>query len=266
MDRQTFLANLLESKNVVRLGKGWSYCSICRENFGDQSDGIEEPEVQVYLPCHKTHTMGSHCITKWLEHNNTCPICRHELFPAEVTELDEDEEFYRFADYYGYEETDHEYSPYPEIQSFYDLPAGEHSIVTADALERTNAEDIMTGINRFPVWRARRSRETPRPIEPRRRQRNVASPAQRRCVATKANCSQCTYKAHAGFQTCGIAAHRRQDPQYSSREALRPSELRSAQGRQRDFASPAQRQRRQLRSARRCRQRDFTSPAQRRRR
>ena len=91
MDRQIFLAKLLESKNVKPLGKGWSHCSICRENFGDQSDGIGEPEVQVSLPCHKTHTMGSYCITKWLEQHNTCPICRKELFPVEVVELDEDD-------------------------------------------------------------------------------------------------------------------------------------------------------------------------------
>ena len=120
MDRQTFLTKLLESKNVVRLGKGWSHCSICKEKFGDQSDGIGEPEVQVSLPCHKRHTMGSYCIIKWLEQHNTCPICRQELFPAEVAEDGGDED-----DEDDEEDEDDEYDEYDSDGwdlTFDDLP------------------------------------------------------------------------------------------------------------------------------------------------
>lgn len=92
MDRQTFLAKLLESKNTIPVGKGWQHCHICKEKFVDHSDGAEEPEKQVHLPCHKKHTMGTACIIKWLEQHNTCPLCREELFPAEVAELDSDDE------------------------------------------------------------------------------------------------------------------------------------------------------------------------------
>lgn len=58
-----------------------------------------------------------------------------------------------------------------------------HEIVTPDVLELIGEKDIMTGMNRFPVWRAKRSRETPHPIERysvRLRQRDIATPAQRR--------------------------------------------------------------------------------------
>ena len=33
------------------------------------------------LPCN--HTVGSACIAIWLKTNNTCPVCRHEFFPAQ---------------------------------------------------------------------------------------------------------------------------------------------------------------------------------------
>lgn len=302
MDRQTFLAKLLESKNTVPVGKGWQHCQICKEKFVDHSDGAEEPEKQLRLPCHKRHTMGSACITKWLEQHNSCPICRQELFPAEVAELDNDDvdgeeddgydESDGYTDYDEYDEDDSDYPRYREIRSLYDLPVGErqinevfsaifyrlgftgvnhptksvalliarriwdediiqndssfsgsrrtcgnasfaaacvyaatwlscqeisggrrgfhkrttiqiaehnpcitkdcirrvyrtiydhrHKIVTADALERIAAKDIMTGINRFPVWRPRRTPRTVEPHSARRRQRDVSTPAQRR--------------------------------------------------------------------------------------
>ncbi len=80
MDRPTFLSKLLEEQNRVRVGEGSQDCFICKESFGEPSDGDEEVEYQVRLPCHEKHTIGSRCITKWLKQHNTCPICSTELF------------------------------------------------------------------------------------------------------------------------------------------------------------------------------------------
>lgn len=40
-----------------------------------------------------------------------------------------------------------------------------------------------------------------------------------KCVAVKADTLRCMNKARVGFQTCGIPAHRRQDPEYESSDA-----------------------------------------------
>ncbi|CAN5208732.1 hypothetical protein BH09DEP1_BH09DEP1_0400 [soil metagenome] len=34
------------------------------------------------LPCHKTHTFCSPCISQWLSVKNTCPICRAEIIDS----------------------------------------------------------------------------------------------------------------------------------------------------------------------------------------
>lgn len=69
-------------------------CGICNETLGlSRPDGRVE-EVFV-LPC--SHTFGSQCITRWLEHesaNRDCPQCRrrmvyrgcgHAIKPCEIT-------------------------------------------------------------------------------------------------------------------------------------------------------------------------------------
>ena len=37
-------------------------------------------ECSIRLPCN--HLVGSHCLATWFHHNNSCPICRREFFPA----------------------------------------------------------------------------------------------------------------------------------------------------------------------------------------
>ena len=49
-------------------------CHICMEPF----DSTEAPESPVQLPC--SHVMGRRCISKWLDSNNNCPLCRRVLF------------------------------------------------------------------------------------------------------------------------------------------------------------------------------------------
>ncbi len=97
MDRQTFLAQLLNVKNVVQAAEGED-CTICKEPYSMLSSDSEIAEKQIRLPCDTKHTVGSNCITIWLQEHNTCHICRHEFFPNPETgnnngdedEVDED--------------------------------------------------------------------------------------------------------------------------------------------------------------------------------
>lgn len=93
MDRQRFLSQLLNVKNVVQAGEGED-CIICREPYGTPSSDTGPAEKQIRLPCDGKHTVGSDCIKTWLQDHNTCPICRHEVFlipEAENNSEDEDE-------------------------------------------------------------------------------------------------------------------------------------------------------------------------------
>ena len=93
MDRQTFLSQLLNIRNIVQAAEGKD-CVICREPYGTTSSDIGPVEKQIRLPCDAKHTVGSDCITMWLQEHNTCPICRRELFPipeAENNTEDDDE-------------------------------------------------------------------------------------------------------------------------------------------------------------------------------
>lgn len=56
-------------------------CSICLEEYGLLCRENGTIEVEMRLPCR--HTVGSACIAIWLKTNNTCPVCRHEFFPAQ---------------------------------------------------------------------------------------------------------------------------------------------------------------------------------------
>ncbi|CAF9935899.1 hypothetical protein IMSHALPRED_010385 [Imshaugia aleurites] len=87
MDRQTFLSQLLNDKNVVQAAEGED-CIICKQPYNMPSSDTKIAEKQIRLPCDTKHTVGSKCITTWLQKHNTCPICRHEFFDED--EVDED--------------------------------------------------------------------------------------------------------------------------------------------------------------------------------
>ena len=57
-------------------------CHICKEPFDDPNQEAKS-EVAVMLPCN--HIMGSECLSKWFEGNNTCPMCRAILFRRAVS-------------------------------------------------------------------------------------------------------------------------------------------------------------------------------------
>ena len=74
---ETFLFELLTSEEVLDYGDN-DRCFVCLQNYGSLTDaGAMEREIR--LPCN--HSLGSMCISIWLKSNNTCPICRKELFP-----------------------------------------------------------------------------------------------------------------------------------------------------------------------------------------
>ena len=91
MERQRFLSQLLNFKNVVQAGEGED-CMICREPYGTPFSDTRPDEYQIRLPCNTKHTVGSNCIAKWLREHNNCPICRHEFFPNPRTGNDSEEE------------------------------------------------------------------------------------------------------------------------------------------------------------------------------
>ena len=76
---EAFLYELLQMHNSVHTPE--ERCSICLEEYGTLSRETGTIEVEIRLPC--KHTIGSACIAIWLKTNNTCPICRHEFFPAQ---------------------------------------------------------------------------------------------------------------------------------------------------------------------------------------
>lgn len=60
------------------LFKSYTECAICCEEFNQ--------DIQVTpLPCNVNHYFHTHCITKWLETNQVCPLCRH---PVTLEELE----------------------------------------------------------------------------------------------------------------------------------------------------------------------------------
>ena len=76
---EAFLFELLQMHNSVHNPE--ERCGICLEEYGTLSRETGTMEVEIRLPCN--HTIGSACIAIWLKANNTCPVCRHEFFPAQ---------------------------------------------------------------------------------------------------------------------------------------------------------------------------------------
>ncbi|GLJ07713.1 hypothetical protein SUGI_0073060 [Cryptomeria japonica] len=52
-------------------------CSTCKEDFQSNQ------EMGMMLPC--GHRFHGHCISKWLQNNNCCPLCRFILHDANAT-------------------------------------------------------------------------------------------------------------------------------------------------------------------------------------
>ncbi|XP_057814498.2 uncharacterized protein LOC131028262 [Cryptomeria japonica] len=61
------LAQIIISANHVN-----GECSICTEPFQLGEDARQ-------MPCHESHIFHTHCLLRWLESSNSCPICRTRL-------------------------------------------------------------------------------------------------------------------------------------------------------------------------------------------
>ena len=76
---EAFLDELLQTTNSIQSDD--RNCVICLQETGKLSRETGYIELLVSLPC--THVVGSGCIARWLTENNSCPVCRRELFPAQ---------------------------------------------------------------------------------------------------------------------------------------------------------------------------------------
>ena len=75
----------LESLPIVKLEdlpENCDSCHICKELYDDPVPEVVV-ESPVKLPCN--HIMGSECLAKWLDDNNTCPMCRTTFFAQETS-------------------------------------------------------------------------------------------------------------------------------------------------------------------------------------
>ena len=85
VDRKPTSKEAMESLKCYKCDVDDDTCCICQLNI-DKDDEIVE------LPCgHKFHGNNCECpgIMPWLEDNNTCPLCKHEL-PS----IDADDDIY----------------------------------------------------------------------------------------------------------------------------------------------------------------------------
>ena len=86
----------LDRQSVVdlkELREEESSCRICLEDYDPNKDTKEKRSHPVRLEC--GHAFHRPCIQIWLAEANTCPCCRHELFPAwaMLDDPDDDEVF-----------------------------------------------------------------------------------------------------------------------------------------------------------------------------
>ncbi|XP_052297325.1 E3 ubiquitin-protein ligase RZF1-like [Citrus sinensis] len=66
----------IDNKGVIV--KEGDTCAVCLEELMEKEEnkGEEEEEV-IPMPCH--HNFHASCISRWLEEQNSCPMCRREI-------------------------------------------------------------------------------------------------------------------------------------------------------------------------------------------
>lgn len=76
--RQVFLSKLrtISLAKLPECCNGITTCSIC---FGDLADKTKKGVSERAVRLHGTHIFGALCIRKWLEENDSCPICRAKV-------------------------------------------------------------------------------------------------------------------------------------------------------------------------------------------
>ncbi|KAK7398987.1 hypothetical protein VNO78_10162 [Psophocarpus tetragonolobus] len=68
---KNFVSNLPTVNDVT----GDDVCSVCMESFIHPNPNTDGENKRV--PC--GHVYHSNCITLWLDHCNSCPLCRHHI-------------------------------------------------------------------------------------------------------------------------------------------------------------------------------------------
>ena len=54
-------------------------CPICVQPYENLTTDSGSWERAVALPCNNKHVFGSECLTEWLKHGKTCPLCRRAM-------------------------------------------------------------------------------------------------------------------------------------------------------------------------------------------
>ena len=91
-ERNTQISGLINQLDVLNLtGRRYSQNEIwwiCLENFG--SDGSN----MIQLPWAGQHLFHKDCIVEWIQHNNTCPICKTEITEEILREVQENPDMF----------------------------------------------------------------------------------------------------------------------------------------------------------------------------
>jgi hypothetical protein len=83
---KSWLANEFPKYVFKECEKPEHKCPICLLKFVDENEW-QETHVGVKLPA-CGHIFHKECLEKWLEHTNSCPMCRHE-FPTDDPNYEE---------------------------------------------------------------------------------------------------------------------------------------------------------------------------------
>ena len=78
---QNFLDELFQINHVLPENPDDRNCVVCLREIGIMNRDTGFTEHRLRLPC--AHIVGSGCLITWLKDNNTCPLCRRELFPPQ---------------------------------------------------------------------------------------------------------------------------------------------------------------------------------------
>ncbi|KXT15360.1 hypothetical protein AC579_2209 [Pseudocercospora musae] len=78
--REGFLANLDDNVSQESITCGICFQDTINSHNALQSSPCDDEEPERTLVAHDNHKFGVRCITKWLECNDSCPLCRKQLF------------------------------------------------------------------------------------------------------------------------------------------------------------------------------------------
>jgi hypothetical protein len=78
-----FVNNLPDAEFITG---GNDKCAICLDIMKIKDESLDVKKVVKILPCN--HCFHSSCITPWLQHVSSCPLCKHD-FPTDDKDYEE---------------------------------------------------------------------------------------------------------------------------------------------------------------------------------